>query len=259
MTCKNCQTSLETTHNFCGHCGAKVIRNRLTFKNLWQDLSDQFFNLDNRLFRTIIDLFIRPEAVIDGYVTGLRRRYINPFGYLGIALTLSGLLIFITQKFYSNAINFDIYNQGVNPELSRKLMDVVFDYSSLFFIIYIPVFALGGWLVFNKKSYLITEYVIAFCYILGHWSIVMFPMGLLLVVAVPEYYMAAAFPQLLLMVAYIFYALQRLQRYRPWRLILHYLALGIMFFIGYSGLIILLYVVLFATGTISLEDFRPPE
>ncbi len=259
MFCKNCRYSLESTHNYCPHCGARVIKNRLTFRNIWQDLSDQLFNLDNRLFRTLIDLFVRPEAVIEGYISGLRRRYMNPFAYLGVALTLSGLLIFITQKFYAREINLDFYDQGVNPELSRKLMDFVFDFSSLFFVLFIPVFAFAAWLVFNRKSYLLTEYTIAFCYILAHWNIVMFPIGLLFVVVIPAYYMSAAFPQLFLMLAYIFFVLQRLQKYRPMRLFLHYMALGFLIFIGYTGVIVLLYIILFATGMITLDDFHPPQ
>ena len=37
MQCRNCGTSLRTDYSFCPDCGAKVIRNRITIKNLLYD------------------------------------------------------------------------------------------------------------------------------------------------------------------------------------------------------------------------------
>ena len=69
MRCKNCQTKFLIESDFCYNCGAKVIRNRLTLKNLLNDFSEQFLNYDNKFLQTFIQLFKKPEVVIDGYIT----------------------------------------------------------------------------------------------------------------------------------------------------------------------------------------------
>jgi hypothetical protein len=106
MNCKNCHTELISDSDFCNRCGSKVIRNRLTFKNLFEHFSDTFFNYDNKLLRTFIDLFIRPEVVIGGYIDGIRKRYVNPISYFGLAITFSGLYLLILNKFYPEALDF---------------------------------------------------------------------------------------------------------------------------------------------------------
>ncbi len=108
MNCKNCKTALQADDHFCHSCGAKIMRNRLTFKNLWEDLNERVLNLDNNLFRTIKDMFIRPELVIEGYISGVRKKYMDPISYLGVALTLSGIILFILRKYYLDTINFDM-------------------------------------------------------------------------------------------------------------------------------------------------------
>ena len=68
MNCKNCDTLLKEQDDFCNSCGAKVIRNRLTVRNLFEHFSETFFNYDNKLLRTFTTLFTKPEVVIEGYI-----------------------------------------------------------------------------------------------------------------------------------------------------------------------------------------------
>ena len=152
MECKNCLKSQPYDFNFCPECGAKVIRNRLTLKNLGQDIVQRVFDLDNTFIKTFRDLTIRPDKVIDSYVQGIRRKYLNPIGYFGIALTLSGLLLFLMRRFFRESMDYDVMDQGVNPELMNKVMNVLFDLNTLLFIIYIPIFAICARLTFNKKN-----------------------------------------------------------------------------------------------------------
>ena len=70
MVCKNCNDALLQQHYYCSACGGKVIRNRLTMKNLFADFSQQFLNYDNTLLKTFIALFKKPEDVIGGALAG---------------------------------------------------------------------------------------------------------------------------------------------------------------------------------------------
>ena len=96
--CKNCESPLLAENNYCNVCGARVIHNRLSFKILFAQFTEEFLNYDNKFFKTFIHLFSRPEEVILGYMKGVRKRYANPVSYFAIALSLTGLWMFIVNK-----------------------------------------------------------------------------------------------------------------------------------------------------------------
>lgn len=52
MSCKNCLTELSEQGEYCKNCDVKVIKKRLSFRNLFVHLSETFFNYDNKLLRT---------------------------------------------------------------------------------------------------------------------------------------------------------------------------------------------------------------
>ncbi|WP_297763195.1 DUF3667 domain-containing protein [uncultured Muriicola sp.] len=258
MNCKNCQTPQRTDFNYCPSCGAKVVHHRLTFKNLTYDITERYFNLDNTFIKTVVQLCVRPEVVIDSYIQGVRRKFLNPISHLGIALTLSGLLIFIMQKVLTSDM-FNAYGGQLSKETSSKLFDTVFDYSSLLFILYIPVFAFAGYLTFNRKDYLLSEYMIAYIYIMAQWSIVIFPISLITLLAEPSAYMSLSFPLLFIMILYCIFVMQRIHRFTTGAMILRSFVFFLLAILGYFGIVIVFYIVMFLTGTFELQDFMPQK
>lgn len=257
MNCKNCDTPQRTDFNYCPVCGAKVIQNRITFRNLIFDITERYFNLDNSIVRTFVQLFTKPEVVIESYLGGVRRKYLNPISYLGIALTLSGLLLFLMSHGLANNLDFDLFDQGTNPELTKKIMPVVYDFSTFIFILYIPIFGLSALLSFNKKSFYFSEYIVAFVYILAHYSIVSFPISLLVLIISPESYAVFSLIMLFAMFGYSIYVLQRIHRLGIGQFILRTMVFAVLAFIGYVGVVIVFYILLFATGTVTVQDFLP--
>ncbi|MBR9915810.1 MAG: DUF3667 domain-containing protein [Algicola sp.] len=171
--CKNCQVELPENSDFCNKCGGKVIRNRLTIRNLFEHLSETFFNYDNKLLRTFIDLFKCPEIVIEGYINGLRKRYVNPISYFGLAITLTGLYIVILNKFFPEALDFSAFAMKGQEEFQQKNVSFIQEYMSIFMMLYIPVYALIARITFvgiNKFNY--TELVIVFLYWQSQSSII---------------------------------------------------------------------------------------
>jgi uncharacterized protein DUF3667 len=175
MECKNCSSHLQENHDYCNSCGAKVIRNRLTFNNLFEHFSEEFLNYDNKFLRTFIGLFKRPEDVIGGYIGGTRKKYVNAVGYFAIAVTVSGFFYFVFLKFFPDAFNFttDIYN--IDEEQAKITSDFnksIFEYQSFIFFISIPVFALISRLIFLKnKKYNFSEHLIINLYTYSHISL----------------------------------------------------------------------------------------
>ncbi|MGB3607786.1 MAG: DUF3667 domain-containing protein [Psychroserpens sp.] len=173
MNCKNCHLELTSHSDFCNSCGGKVIRNRLTFKNLFEHISETFFNYDNKLLRTFIDLFKTPETVIEGYINGVRKRYVNPISYFGLAITVTGLYILILTKFYPEALDFSMFTAEGQEELQKKNMSFVQEYMSILMMLYIPIYALIARITFvgfNKFNY--TELLIVFLYWQSQTSII---------------------------------------------------------------------------------------
>ena len=76
-TCLNCGAVLRG--QYCGNCGQRA-RTRLI--SLWELVRDAFgdlFELDSRIWQTLIPLLIRPGRLTHDYLAGRRARYMPPF------------------------------------------------------------------------------------------------------------------------------------------------------------------------------------
>jgi len=181
MNCKNCENTLRTDYSFCPDCGAKVIRNRITVKNLWYDAVERFFNVDNTFLITFKHLFTRPEKVIVGYITGVRKKFLNPISYFTIAVTLGGLFVFLNKQFFPEAMNYAFNSVDVETlseadkmgqEIGKKIQAYLFDYQNLFYILMLPFLALISRLVFfNKKEFNLSEHFVINIYGYSQMSI----------------------------------------------------------------------------------------
>jgi hypothetical protein len=256
MICKNCETSLRTDYLFCPRCGAKVTARRLTFRNLFADILERFFDLDNTFYRTLKTMTIRPEEVIGSYIEGVRRRYLNPMSYLGIALGLSGFLFFLMKQ-VGDSLSFDILEAG-NSEASRKIMDASMEYSTFVFLLFIPIIALSGYLSFNRRGYNLPEQLVSAIYTLAHISVITFPFSVIILLAIPEKYMIYALWNIVLMLAFNLFVLIRLHRYPLGITFIRTLLFSFLFLIGYFGLGILMNIIALLTGVVTLEELMTP-
>ncbi|MCE2612807.1 DUF3667 domain-containing protein [Flavobacteriaceae bacterium D16] len=259
MKCKNCQDILRTDFSYCPSCGAKVVERRLTFKGLFNDIVERIFNLENNVFKTIGHMTLWPERVINSYVDGTRRKYLNPLNYLTLSIALSGVLFYFMKKFALDNMDFDVFGMGVNQEGQAKLMEAIMEYSSFIFILYIPIIALAGILSFNKREYNIPEYIVAATYSLSHFSVLTFPVSLLVILVIPESYMSFSLFYLFLMVAYFLFTLIRIHKYSFGMTIVRIFLFCILFFIGYMALSIAMPFLLILTGDLTLQDLLPPK
>jgi len=137
MLCKNCETNLNEKSDFCHLCGAKVIRNRLTLKNLLNDFSEQFLNYDNKFLLTFIHLFTKPEIVIDGYINGTRKKYVNVISYFAIALTITGLEYFIVRSFHPEFLDLSAISTKGTEAFTNNILKFVQDYQSFVLMLFV--------------------------------------------------------------------------------------------------------------------------
>ncbi len=84
--CKNCGTAL--TGQYCGACGQRASNRLISLRELVKDAFGDLFELESRLWRTLIPLAVRPGQLTRDYLTGRRARYMPPFRmYLVLSLT----------------------------------------------------------------------------------------------------------------------------------------------------------------------------
>ena len=173
MVCKNCGTPHSKNQRYCFECGARIIRNRLTLKALFEQINVEFFSVDNKLLKTFLHLFSKPEAVIVGFIEGTRKKYINVVQYFAIALTLIGLQVFLMEKVFNDPALYQSdffdwlsklpgqeHNVMTNGEMEFNEVNSL---QSIFTTINVPFSALTTWFIFwvtGMRQFNFTEHIV---------------------------------------------------------------------------------------------------
>jgi len=101
-TCLNCGTAL--TGQYCGSCGQRARSRLISIWELLQEAFGDLFELDSRLWRTLIPLAIRPGRLTRDYLQGRRARYMPPFrSYLVLSI------VFFLVAFFDPREQFSIF------------------------------------------------------------------------------------------------------------------------------------------------------
>lgn len=223
--CKNCNHHLEPDAAFCSACGGQIVKNRITLKNLLEEFSDRFLNLDSAFFKTFRALFTKPEDVIGGYIDGVRKKYLSAFGYFAISLTVAGIYVFVLREYLMDSL-FENLTATELPYEEQQLAFIknftmgVNEYQTLFSILSIPLLALISRIVFwNYSKYNYLEHIVIYLYAFSHINLIFY----LLVMATmwsSTLYTFVSFTGLLAYLVYICFVLKRLYQLNVVNLIL---------------------------------------
>ncbi len=107
--CLNCGAPLSG--QYCGQCGQRASGRLISLFELTRDAFGDMFELDSRLWRTLIPLLIRPGQLTRDYLEGRRARYMPPFR---MYLVLS--LIFFIIAFFNPREDFAILYEAETLE-----------------------------------------------------------------------------------------------------------------------------------------------
>lgn len=262
MTCRNCNNTLRTDFSYCPDCGSKIIRNRLTPKSLIFDVIERYFNLDNTFLKTLWHMIVKPESVCGGYISGIRKKYLNPVSMLAISLTLSGFVIFLTKKLAWSSIDFSkiSYAQTSSGGAgTEKIMSATMEYGSILFLFYIPVLAFASFLFFNKKQYNFAEHSVTAIYALTSFGIIGSLYAIPTLFVSPQFYFETALLYSFIMVLFCIYVAYKNSKNSLKSLFWRIPMFLFIFLIGYMGVSILTFAALFITGEISVQDFMPTK
>lgn len=204
MECRNCKTSTTLESSFCTKCGEKIHFKRLTVRSFITTAFTQFLDVDNKLFRTFKKLFTHPEIVIDDYIKGFRKKFVNVISYLGVALTLLGLQFFILKKFYPELLSIDTKEIKSDVFDMQKFIDIFYDYQGLFTIALIPLYALVSRFVFiDTKKYNLAEHFVINSYVTAQTFIAWF---FIVIITIPIGLNYNLFSQFLIIPLYVYMA-----------------------------------------------------
>jgi len=76
-SCGNCGAPLQGP--FCYACGQPEKGMIRHLASVMSDVADTIFNVDSRIFRSIVPLYLRPGFLTNEYFAGRRTRYVTPF------------------------------------------------------------------------------------------------------------------------------------------------------------------------------------
>jgi len=85
--CLNCASPLVEKASYCSDCGQKRITGKITFRSMIAEFFSATFNLDNKIFRTIRDIFV-PGKLSIAYFKGQHKRYLHPIRFFLVMLIL---------------------------------------------------------------------------------------------------------------------------------------------------------------------------
>lgn len=217
MNCKNCNTNLAVEQNYCFECGAKVIRNRLTLANIFSEVKEHLFQYDNKLLQTFILLFKKPEAVINSYINGTRKKYINVIQYFAISLTLIGIQVFLLNTFFEDVLfndfsflsNFDSETTSSSEFIKDQvnIQQNVSNYQNLIYIITVPVSALATWAAHyltNYRQFNFTEHIVINLYYSSQVIIVTALLNIIFLCVGANYYLVSSLISFLSVIYYIY-------------------------------------------------------
>jgi hypothetical protein len=253
MECKNCNTSLSKLINYCPLCGAKIVKKRLTFKNLSADIAEQFLNIDNKFLKTFIHLFTKPELIINGFIDGTRKKYINVIQYFAVALTLVGIQVFLMNNFFLDALQLDDSffkglekqsNSETNPFGSYNFEEVN-NFQSIIYMLSVPVSTIATWMayyVIGIRHYNFTEHLVINLYYSAQIIIVTAVLSILFLCFGLDYLLISGIISVLTF-GYFFYLLKRVFNATLWDAVLQFILIMVAYLVILIIIMILVFIV----------------
>lgn len=246
IQCKNCSSQISEDDAFCKKCGAQVINNRISIKQLWSNLLNAL-GWDSKFFITLRHLIYKPQHLLEEYINGTRNKYANPFTFFAITIAIS-LFTFsqyseeLSQMFTTISSMPQTENIGeidsleiFGHENGDELMQAFLKYYNIFAFLLLPIYTLIAFLVFGKpynfgEHLVINTYLQSLTILL---SVLLFGISLLLQINI---YAAGIYIATFLYYCFAYKTLYKLTFGR--------LLLKILKFIGLSLLIIILMVLI---------------
>ncbi|MBK5273063.1 MAG: DUF3667 domain-containing protein [Bacteroidia bacterium] len=176
--CLNCGEAIDPQQKFCRNCGQKTDISRITFRSLFRDFLLVFAHTDKGIFNMAKGLTINPGKTVVEYAAGKRKKYLNPFAFLGLCI---GLMLFLNNwlKPYNDLPLADpevlarIADEKMRQlylltiERNVRVQKFVNSNLSLASVIVAPYFAFMLWLFFKRSNRNVAEITVTYVLLTG--------------------------------------------------------------------------------------------
>lgn len=144
---------------FCSHCGEQKFR-RLELRRILGEVLGDLANFNSVWLRTLREMTLRPGRAVLAYVSGDRRRFVNPIKYLFVLMTLFAVIVI--------GLDIDLRPEPVRiadaSDASIAGMHFVFSVLGYLAIVYLlPVAALQARL-FRSEGLNVAEHYASLCF-----------------------------------------------------------------------------------------------
>ena len=112
--CANCGAPMHGP--FCYACGQPEKGMIRHLASVLSDVADTIFNVDSRIFRSILPLYFRPGFLTNEYFAGRRTRYVTPFRLFFFMCVIS--FFAIQMSLDVDDFKFDPGDEGSNGSIS---------------------------------------------------------------------------------------------------------------------------------------------
>lgn len=154
-SCANCDAPLAIGQRFCGACGQRTGRARLTMRDIAHDFLHAITHVDHSILSLVKELLLRPGVVAREYVEGRRKKYFGPFAFLVIAVGLASFLIVVSGVKWVEANG----QTGIVEFLQRHV--------NLVMLLQLPLLATACWLLFWNERLHFAEHLVLVAYVSG--------------------------------------------------------------------------------------------
>lgn len=216
MECLNCGTDFEG--HYCPNCGQKVFTTRFTTKRFITEFLETMTNLERGLWFTIIEMLKHPHVVINNYVNGKTRQYINPLRFI---ILVSAVVTLIASQFdlFGAIYSQPALNTGdQSQEFVLKVQEIMTNYFNLIIIFSVPCIAIFSWLFYRKAKWSFGEHLILSTFIVSERQL-LYAFIIPFQAMVPSLYWELSMPAIILGTIYYGWAAKNLFNLSLWKTI----------------------------------------
>lgn len=204
-SCANCDAQLAVGQRYCGTCGQRTGRARLTMRDIGHDFLHALTHVDHSILSLVKALLLRPGFVAREYVEGRRKKYFGPFAFLVIAVGLASFLIVVSGVKWVEANG----QTGIVEFLQRHVNVVM--------LLQIPPLATACWLLFWNERLYFAEHLVLVAYVSGFkilcLALIALPIVMLTKTGFANFSFASIYPSL----STLYFAFAATQFYRGGR------------------------------------------
>jgi hypothetical protein len=161
MECKNCENN-ETAEKFCYNCGNTLHHERITVHHLLHEVLHTYTHLEKGFLYVIKKLAMHPGTMQKEYLEGYGQKYQKPFPMFVICATLCAIVLYFTNKPYTNEVEQYFYKNYY--VIMQGLM--------------LPVYAFSTWILFRNSKLYYAEVLVQTVYMIGFMVLIIIPINI---------------------------------------------------------------------------------